>query len=213
MNISDIKWWHRIKLPEGITPGICDHSGGDPDYITNRFGMPEDLTGKSVLDIGCWDGLFSFEAEKRGAAMVLATDIYQAEWTNNEGFQYAKAALKSKVEFLPIPVDLIDQIHTYVRYFDVVLFYGVLYHLKDPHMALKKIATVTREMLLLETAVMEMTSPTPTWTRVSGNGGDPTNEWYPNLAALEEELLILGFNKVSVVHNMGNSRITIKAEK
>ncbi|HUT33828.1 MAG TPA: hypothetical protein VNE39_10125 [Planctomycetota bacterium] len=74
-------WWHHIPLGHGIvTPG---HQGGPgingTQQTLERLHLPEDLTGKSVLDVGAWDGAFSFEAERRGAARVLATDRYAWE--------------------------------------------------------------------------------------------------------------------------------------
>src|SRR4051812_24255739 len=76
--MHSMRWWHSIPLGKDvngdnvITPGECPHTHTplDTTYITHRFGMPEDLTGKRVLDIGAWDGLFSFEAEKRGAKVM-----------------------------------------------------------------------------------------------------------------------------------------------
>ena len=68
--IDQVRWFHQIDLGDGIvTPG--------PDATGAKMaglGLPEDLTGCSVLDIGAWDGAFSFEAERRGADRVLATD-------------------------------------------------------------------------------------------------------------------------------------------
>jgi hypothetical protein len=70
--VNAIKWWHAIDLGNGIvTPG--------PDPTPARVSelqIPRDLTGLSVLDVGAWDGFFSFEAERRGASRVLATDSF-----------------------------------------------------------------------------------------------------------------------------------------
>jgi len=70
--IAGINWFHRIDLGNGIvTPGV-DDSRSKLVYLN----FPVNLTGKTVLDIGAWDGFFSFEAEMRGASRVLATDAY-----------------------------------------------------------------------------------------------------------------------------------------
>ena len=83
-----------------MTPGAYDTR-----TLVDRIGMPEDLSGLSVLDIGAWDGYISFEAERRGARRVLATDSYV--WRNNimnnissgkAGFQFARAALNCDPE-------------------------------------------------------------------------------------------------------------------
>ena len=76
-----------------------------------RIGLPEDLTGRSVLDIGAWDGAFSFEAERRGAKRVLVTDsfIWQGKGVGSKaGFELARAALGSKVEDMLVDVMDLD---------------------------------------------------------------------------------------------------------
>src|ERR1700722_16670706 len=102
--IKNVKWWHRIPvgLAEGrlfYTPGEVKHGPDGSDYATTRFGLPRDLNGKTVLDIGAWDGYFSFEAEKRGAQLVVASDmaltqpnkelLEVANWGANKGFRTA----------------------------------------------------------------------------------------------------------------------------
>jgi SAM-dependent methyltransferase len=94
-----------------------------------------DFTGKRVLDIGCWDGLWAFEAEKRGAAEVYATDdISQRPYHNTSTFDLAKRALHSNVQYFPeMPVERVGSLGVK---FDIVLFLGVYYHLRDPLRAL-----------------------------------------------------------------------------
>jgi len=68
--VEKIRWWHKIDLGNGIiTPGKSDTF-----KKIKGIGLPEDLTGKTVLDIGAWDGFYSFESERRGASRVLAID-------------------------------------------------------------------------------------------------------------------------------------------
>lgn len=70
--VRKIKWWHKIDLGNGIvTRGIDDSA-----RRLQQIKMPEDLRGMTVIDIGAWDGFFSFEAERRGASRVLATDSF-----------------------------------------------------------------------------------------------------------------------------------------
>ncbi|MDO8424726.1 MAG: hypothetical protein Q7S70_02185, partial [bacterium] len=68
-------WWHGVELGYGIVSpghhGGISHPSGDK-AILRHMNLPENLTGKSVLDIGAWDGFYSFAAEKRGASKVLA---------------------------------------------------------------------------------------------------------------------------------------------
>ena len=139
--MNEIKWAHRIDMGGGIeTPGYYQHTAA---LATPYFGMPANLTGKTVLDIGCSDGMFSFEAERRGA-IVTAIDsskhdalcIGKAEdWPR--GFQFAKRVLKSKVGFFDM--DLYD-LPALCGLWDIVLFLGVLYHLPDPIGALRALA-------------------------------------------------------------------------
>ena len=70
--VEKIKWFHIIDFGNGIkTPGIKDAA-----EEMERIGIPKNLEGKTVLDIGAWDGFYSFEAEKRGAKRVLAIDSF-----------------------------------------------------------------------------------------------------------------------------------------
>ncbi len=86
-----IRWYHTIDLGHGIvTRGM-----NDTPTCLKRIGLPEDLRGKSVLDIGVWDGASALEAERRGAERVLATDHYCGSglgWGTRAGFDLACAA-------------------------------------------------------------------------------------------------------------------------
>jgi SAM-dependent methyltransferase len=149
-HVEKIRWYHSIDLGDGIvTPGV------DPSpQKLRRLHLPEDLSGKTVLDVGAWDGFFSFEAERRGAERVLATDSYAwsgVDWGSKRGFELARTRLGSTVE--DMDVDVLDLSPQGVGVFDVTLFLGVLYHLRHPMLALEKVAAVTRELLILETAV------------------------------------------------------------
>ncbi len=90
-------WWHSIDLGNGIiTPGV--HRTEELRDNFARFGLPEEMTGLRVLDIGCWDGFYSFAAERRGAE-VVAVDCWRPE-----KFFEAHRALKSKIEFYELSV-------------------------------------------------------------------------------------------------------------
>ncbi|HMC41630.1 MAG TPA: hypothetical protein VKI20_01370, partial [Acidimicrobiales bacterium] len=93
--VDAIRWYHVLDLGQGFrTPGVYD-----PSSKLSRYALP-DLHGKTVLDVGAWDGFFSFEAERRGAARVLATDSFSwdgSNWSTKAGFQLARRALGSRV--------------------------------------------------------------------------------------------------------------------
>ena len=199
--MEEIKWWHRIKLPDGrITPGICYH-GPDEDqsWITNRFGLPVDLTEKTVLDIGAANGLFSFEAEKRGARRVVALEGFTDTGNSSviEAFDYAHAAFNSKVEL--IHRDFFEFTPPFL--FDFVLFYGVLYHVLDPLGALRKLYDATAVMgeVLIETAVMNWFDEKPLLQFEPGWDNDPTNYFYPNYRWIEQAAKFVGFYHVEQV--------------
>src|SRR5215212_3755329 len=122
-----------------------------------RLNLPASLAGQSVLDIGAWDGFFSFEAERRGASRVVAADYYSWHGTGwgtgqgKAGFQLAREALGSRVE--DADVDVMDLSPGRLGTFDVVLFLGVLYHLPNPLLALERVAAMANDLLVLETVI------------------------------------------------------------
>src|SRR5262245_19194610 len=146
--LSDITWYHTIDLGHGIvTQGI-----DDTPRRTAQLDLPTDLRGKSVLDIGAWDGGLSFECERRGASRVLATDSFCWSgdgWGTKDGFEFARAAIDSRVEDLEI--DVLELSPDRIGTFDVVLFVGVLYHMRDPLLALEHVASVSSDLLILDT--------------------------------------------------------------
>jgi tRNA (mo5U34)-methyltransferase len=197
-HVSGIQWFHTIDLGNGVvTPGVDD----TPRKLAD-IEMPGDLSGQTVLDIGAWDGFFSFEAERRGAMRVLATDSYcwsGMAWGTRAGFDLAREALGSRVEDRLL--DVMDLSPAIVGVFDLVLFLGVLYHLRHPLLALEKVANVTAKRLILETEVdlIGLRCPAMAFYPGSELNKDPTNWWAPNPRALLEMLKDVGFTKVEVV--------------
>jgi tRNA (mo5U34)-methyltransferase len=199
-----IWWFHTMDLGHGIvTPGY------DPTpRKLARLRLPESLAGKSVLDIGAWDGFFSFEAERRGASRVLATDSYvwqgRGKWGSKAGFELARQALGSRVEDMEI--DVMELAPERVGMFDVVLLLGVLYHMRHPLLALERAASVTRELLIVETATDLMWMPRPAAAFYPADElglADPGNWWAPNLPGLVGMLRAVGFAQVEVASSYG----------
>ena len=197
--VAEIDWYHSIDLGHGvITPGADD----TPARL-KRLRLPRDLAGKTVLDVGAWDGFYSFEAERRGASRVLAVD--NVEWvgkgwpSGRQGFDLAREVLGSAVEDRVI--DVLELSPETVGTFDLVLFLGVLYHVRHPLLALERIASVTRERLILETHVDLSLGRRPAMAFYPGLevNYDPTNWWGPNPAAVMSMLRSVGFSRVEAV--------------
>lgn len=197
--IVKVNWYHRIDLGRGfITPGV-DNSSERLDALE----LPTSLRGKTVLDIGAWDGFFSFEAERRGAARVLATDSFcwGAEgWGTKEGFDTARKILGSRVEDLEI--DVMELTTETVGVFDLVLFVGVLYHMRHPLLALERVAAVTGDQLILDThtAMTEEERPVMLFYPGSELNDDATNWWGANPSAIEAMLRDVGFTRMVRKH-------------
>lgn len=217
----NIRWWHRIQLPDGsFTPGEVKHGPDGGDWPTTRFGLPEDLSGKKVLDVGAWDGFFSFEAEKRGASYVLATDISVSEggnWGGTIGFFEARRLLNSDVDFSFLDITDISSLRQGVDLnepFDLVMCFGVLYHIptvEGINRALMHLALLSNGTILIETASIADRSAEPKISFLPGHASDPTNYYYPNPAYVEHELQKYGF-KCKVIYDMG-SRFTMRATR
>ncbi len=193
-----LRWYHTIDLGHGIVTRGFDHT---PHRLA-RLDLPASFAGKSVLDVGAWDGFFSFEAERRGAARVLAVDFYSWHgdgWGTKAGFELARRALGSRVE--DQSVDVMDLAPERVGSFDVVLFLGVLYHLRHPLLALERVASVTKGTLILETVVdlVGLRRPAAAFYPGTELNGDPTNWWAPNTEAMVAMLRVVGFPSVRVV--------------
>jgi tRNA (mo5U34)-methyltransferase len=171
-----------------------------PAHVQRRFRrrlrllqIPQDLTGKSVLDIGAWDGYFSFEFERRGAKRVLAIDSFtwdeqRAAPRGLECFLLAREFFNSKVDHKRL--DVHDLSPDAIGTFDLVFCAGVLYHMRHPLLGLEKIRSVVAEkgQLVLEThqLIPALHERAPLITYFPGDetgvtlrypGGFPTRAW------------------------------------
>jgi len=120
--INAITWCHPLTLG-GIETRPQWHVRRRFQRRLKFLQIPQDLTGKTVLDIGAWDGFFSFECERRGAARVVAADHFSWHgpgWGTKAGFTLAREALGSRVE--DIDIDVMDLAPERIGTFDVVLF-------------------------------------------------------------------------------------------
>lgn len=207
----NISWFHSFDLGdgepiEGIKP--LEILKLEADLI-----LGNDLSGRRVLDIGAWDGFFSFEAERRGA-QVVATDhfCWSGEgWGTREGFDYVHARLGSRIE--PVDVDVHDLPKRNLGQFDTVLFLGVFYHLKDPYVGLEAAAAMSRDHLVIETVTGLPREKLPAmrlfgWAEFNK---DPTNFWAPNLPALKVMLTNFGFSRIEFLPSPVSPRHPVNA--
>lgn len=193
-------WYHRIDLGDGFyTPGFV----GAEKYL--ELALPQDLSGKSVLDIGSYNGLFAFEAERRGADRVVATDLWEGDERTDAleqghrraGFERARDYLDSDVEAQSI--NLLDISPETVGTFDIVLCPGVIYRLKTPMVGVENLVSVTRERAVV--TCMRPLSPDPETPAMEfyEHGerlNDPTIWWMPTQAGIGGMMRAAGCRQV-----------------
>ena len=202
-------WFHNLDLA-GVKTAPEHFLGDYPAVKWRRFAhaLPADLSGRSVLDIGCNGGFYSIEMKRRGAARVLGVDTDDAYLRQA---RFAAQVVGAEIEFAQLSV---YDVAALGERFDVVLFLGVLYHLRHPLLALDLIREhVVRDLFVCqsmqrgspaeerlepdypfsETAVFER----PGFPRMAfiehGYAGDGTNWWVPNRACTAAMLRSAGF--------------------
>jgi len=147
--VAQHRWYQSIDLGGGlVTPG---ETGEATCAKLELMGLPERLDGLAVLDIGCNEGFFAFEAERRGAARVLAID---RDREAEAKFGLVRAALGSAAEFRR--ADLRDLDPAVEGPFDLVFFLAVFHHLRHPLAAMDHVTALTAG-----TAVMEFVEAVP----------------------------------------------------
>jgi tRNA (mo5U34)-methyltransferase len=185
-------WHQRFDLAPGVpTPGVSP-----ADMLLDAFAVPRDLRGKSVIDIGTTNGATAFELERRGADRVVAVDVLDIDWF---GFRALAELFDSKAEFVQCSLyELADVLN---ETFDVVVFWGVLYHLRHPLLGLDGVRRVARDIVYLETAVSDFrdgpSEPIARFHRLDDLGDDSSNWWSPTTAALIAWCRSAGFDVLS----------------
>ncbi len=205
-------WWHTLDLGDGVvTPGVTTPS----IHRLLSSAIPDDLSGWTVLDVGAWDGYYSFACEKRGARVTAIDNNMHLR--GRKGFDTARTILDSSAEFFEM--DLFDLPDTFPATFDLVLFFGVLYHLKDPLRALEVLAKRTGRLLILESHYIRTLGDEPIMRFYPGTElyNDPTSWWGPNLPCILDMLRVAGFAGVELHDTYGNTydqgRAIVKAWK
>jgi tRNA (mo5U34)-methyltransferase len=207
-------WFQNINL-HGVWTAPNHYLGDYPGVKWVRFAnaIPADLTGKSVLDIGCNAGFYSLEMKRRGATRVLGIDSDERYLSQA---RFAAEVLGHDIEFRTLSVYDLAQLG---ETFDVVIFMGVLYHLRHPLLALDLIrAHVARDLVVFQSmqrGSVRKPKPVPE-DQLFGEVemfarrdfpvlyfiehrycGDPTNWWIPNRACAEAMLRSAGFHILS----------------
>jgi tRNA (mo5U34)-methyltransferase len=186
IDASSFIWHQRFELvPSVETPGAHPI-----DVLFELGGLPKDLGGKRVLDIGTSNGGAAFLMERWGAARVVAVDIYPPDWF---GFDRLSRFLGSKVEYLQGSVYDLERLVGGER-FDYVLFWGVLYHLRHPLLALDQVRSVLAldGLVDIETAISDdflgdhAELPVARFYRRDELANDGSNWFSPTVACFED---------------------------
>ncbi|HEX8280596.1 MAG TPA: TIGR04290 family methyltransferase [Chthoniobacterales bacterium] len=202
-------WFQNLNL-NGVQTAPNHFLGDYPAVKFARFAhaLPEDLTGKSVLDIGCNAGFYSLEMKRRGADRVLGVDFDERYLAQA---RFAAEVRGEEIEFRQLSV---YDVGTLREKFDLVIFMGVLYHLRHPLLALDLIREhVAKDLMLFQTMqrgsndAMQVEADYDFWqTEMFARpdfpamyfvehrySDDQTNWWIPNAACVEAMLRSAGF--------------------
>ena len=194
-------WWHSFELPDGsVFEGV-----NTLDVLKERLTympIPQDLRGKRVLDIGAWDGWFTFEMERRGAEVTAVDCIDVPQFHQMHAIYGSRAGYRL--------LDAYDIAPETLGRFDYVLFLGVLYHLKHPLLALERICAVAGDLAIVESYILPENqdldaSPMLAFYESSELEDRPDNWCAPNLACLLSMCRAAGFARVELqkVHAFG----------
>lgn len=212
--VSELGPWFQNMDLCGVQTAPEHFLGDYPTVKWQRFAhaVPDDLTGRSVLDIGCNAGFYSIEMKRRGAARVLGID-YDESYLKQARF--ASSVLGAEIEFRRMSVYRLAELR---EKFDVVLFMGVLYHLRHPLLALDLIYEHAAADMLVFQSLLRGDNGTedieddyafsekeifdrPAFPKMhfieKSYSGDPTNWWLPNGACVEAMLRSAGFEILS----------------
>jgi len=186
-----VRWWHSVSFGEGYATRGTKLVPLNQELAKWKF--PPDLTGKTVLDIGCNDGGYSVAALQRGASSVTAVDAHLTD-----GMRFLLEHDVYPFEFRQM--DLFSDEFLHLSPFDFVIFAGVLYHVLDPVEALRRVRKVTRGTALIETHIDERVNRIPCMAFYEKNelNNDASNWWGPNRLCLDAMLRTVGFT-VSVI--------------
>ncbi len=202
-------WFHCIELGSGVsTRESVPHLRNLLSQI-QRY-IPADLSGKTVLDIGCNAGFFSIAAKQRNADHVLGIDT-------SPGFlkqaEFVRDVLGLDIDYRNMSIYEIPDL---ARKFDIVLCLGVIYHCADPFRAAENVASVTAHTAIVESALLgsSLLADKPVWEFVFpgyeslphslGEKERNYNWWFPNVAGLTALFQRAGFAAVEIISHTTN---------
>jgi len=196
-------YWHQKwkAFNNFTTPGI-----NDVESLCNEVGLPQDLSGKRVLDIGYWNGCFSFEAERRGASEVFGVG---PECSSATGAQKLGSLIKSKCVSFKLG-SVYDLNPNNIGMFDYVFFFGVFYHLRYPLLALDNIFRICKDKLFIETEILQdADTNTLEFYRNNELNDDYSNWFVPSSNCLIQMLESSGFLPYQHEIRSGGTRMSL----
>jgi tRNA (mo5U34)-methyltransferase len=212
--MAGYSWYHTVDLGHGlVTPGQYDHRP-----LLKHYGLPADLSGKTVLDIGPAHGFFAFEFEKRKAKRVVTVEL--PRWSEHDG----SSALKGKFEREDVDSRNQDYLHGALDFaikarnsrvermfhniydvgpdttgnFDIVFCGSLLIHLTDPLKALYAIRSVTNEYVIIATPIDPNRFDRKPRALFHGTA-EGQAFWAPNMRCLERWAMAAGFKRTERV--------------
>ena len=216
--VAELGWWyHHFELPNGVWTGDGQPPAYDPSerWALIAPHLPDDLRGKSVLDVGGNSGFFSVQMKLRGAGKCVMVEPI-ASFVEQAKFVFLQFGVRVKI--------VNDDVHTYClttrERFDYVVFLGLFYHLKYPGLVLDRLAEMTKTLMLFQSHIQGRPTEsgdavvpadldredlaTETMPRMSfieeAYLGDVSNWWIPNYQALEPLARSAGLRVVARPH-------------
>ncbi len=200
----DRQWYHTLELK----PGVWTDGWFDLRPVVRHYGLPDDMTGMRVLEVGTWDGFWAFEMERRGAD-VTAIDLDDEaalDWPprlrpetlpdepRGAGFHIAKELRGSKVD--RVVRSVYDARPEELGTFDLVFCGSVLMHLRDPLLALERMAGLCTGMLICAQEYQRRTAFTRAPTATFTADHNPFGFWMPSIPTWKRLIWTAGFDRV-----------------
>lgn len=196
---KELSFWHSVELPNGdITPGAktLDFLKKEEESVLEHC----TFLNKTVLDVGAWDGYFSFAAERSGAKRVVASDWHcwvGDSWGKKASFDYIKKQLNSNVEEF---ICKAEEIPTDGEKFDIVLLLGVTYHVKNPIALIERVSKLANDRVIIETEYSDDNNPKPLLYLITDDSlfNDNSNWNVPNLAGVKAMMEMAGLTDIKI---------------